>query len=67
MFSLRLGPDELAAVRDVAREYDVPAGALVRGWILQQLTARRAAPTDTAAVVDRLEADVATLRKLITS
>lgn len=68
MFSLRLNPDELAAVQDLAKANDVPASALVRGWIVQRLAAQRGAPTDdTAAVVDRLEADVRTLRKLVTS
>lgn len=67
MFSLRLNPDELAAVQDLASESDVPASALVRGWIVQRLAAERSAPTDTAAVVERLEADVRTLRKLVAS
>jgi hypothetical protein len=40
---------------------------LVRGWIMQRLAAERSAPTDTAAVVERLEADVRTLRKLVAS
>lgn len=65
--TLRLNPDELAAVQALALERDVPASALVRGWIMQQLGAERRAPTDTAAVVDRLEADVRTLRKLVAS
>lgn len=65
MLSLRLNPDELAAVQALARERGVPASALVRGWIVQRLAAERSAPTDTAAVVDRLEADVRTLRKLV--
>jgi len=67
MFSLRLNPDELTAVQDLARESDIPASALVRGWIVQRLAAERSAPTDTATVVDRLEADVRTLRKLVGS
>ncbi len=67
MFSLRLNPDEMAAVQDLAHESNVPASALVRGWITQRLAAERNAPTDTATVVDRLEADVRTLRKLVTS
>lgn len=67
MLSLRLNPDELAAVQDLARASNVPASALVRGWITQRLAAERNAPTDTAAVVDRLEADVRTLRRLVAS
>jgi hypothetical protein len=66
-FSLRLNPDELAAVQELAHDRDVPAAALVRGWIVQRLAAERSAPTDAAADVDRLEADVRTLRKLVAS
>ncbi len=66
-FSLRLNPDELAGVQDLARAHGVPASTLVRGWIVQRLAAERNAPTDTAAIVDRLEADVRTLRKLVAS
>lgn len=66
-FSLRLNPDELAAVQDLAGERGVRASALVRGWIVQRLAAERNAPSDTAMVVERLEADVRTLRKLVAS
>ncbi len=67
MLSLRLNPEELAAVQDLAHERDVPASALVRGWITQRLAAERSASTDTAAIVARLEDDVRTLRKLVAS
>ncbi len=67
MFSLRLVPEEMAEVQALAHDSGVPASALVRGWITQRLAAERNAPTDTAAVVDRIEADVRTLRKLVTS
>jgi hypothetical protein len=67
MFSLRLNPEELAAVQRLARDSDVPASALVRGWIVQRLEAELSTPTDTAAVVERLEADVRALRKLVAS
>lgn len=66
-FSVRLNPDELAEVQAVADERGIPASTLVRGWIVRQLAAERRTPTDTAAVVDRLEADVAALRRLIAS
>lgn len=66
-FSLRLNPEELAEVQAVANDRGVPASTLVRGWIVRQLAAERTAPTDTAAVVERLEADVRTLRKLVAS
>jgi len=44
MLSLRLNPDELKAVQELARQREVPASALVRGWILQRLATRRAPP-----------------------
>ncbi len=66
-FSLRLNPNELADLQYLAREQGVPASALVRSWILKWLAAERDAPTGTAAMVDRLEADVRTLRKLVAS
>ncbi len=67
MFSLRLNPDELTALQELAREREVPASALVRGWITQRITAEHNAPSTTAAAVDQLEADVRTLRKLVAS
>ena len=67
MLSLRLNPDELTAVHSLAREHDIPASALVRGWILQHLAQADSTPTDTATAVDRLEADVRALRRLVAS
>jgi transposase-like protein len=67
MLSLRLNPDELTAVHALAREHNIPASALVRGWILQHLAPHDSTPTDTAEAVDRLEADVRALRRLVAS
>lgn len=67
MFSLRLNPDELAAVQALAEEQDVPASTLVRGWIVRQLAAEQAGTADTTAMLDRLETDVRVLRKLVAS
>jgi hypothetical protein len=67
MFSLRLTPDELAAVQDLAEDQGVPASTLVRGWIVRQLAAEHAGAADTAAILDRLETDVRVLRKLVAS
>ena len=67
MFSLRLNPDELAAVQELADDAHVPASALVRGWITQRIAAERGATSDAAAVVDQLEADVRKLRRLVAS
>ena len=65
MFSLRLNPDELAAVQRLAAERDVPASALVRGWIVQRIAVEGSADREAASVVQRLEADVHRLRELI--
>jgi hypothetical protein len=67
MFSLRLNPDELAAVQALAEDQGVPASTLVRGWIVRQLAAEHAGAADTAAMLDRLETDVRVLRKLVAS
>jgi hypothetical protein len=65
MFSLRLNPNELAELQALAEARGVPASTLVRGWILQRLTAERGTPDDTAMMLDRLENDVRVLRKLV--
>jgi hypothetical protein len=67
MFSLRLNPDELTALHELAREREVPASALVRGWIMQHVAAEHNAPSTTAAALERLEADVRALRNLVAS
>lgn len=67
MFSLRLNPDELAAVQALAEDQGVPASTLVRGWIVRQLAAEQAGGADTAAMLDRLETDVRVLRRLVAS
>jgi hypothetical protein len=67
MFSLRLNPDELAAVQALAEDQGVPASTLVRGWIVRQLAAERGGAADTDAALDRLETDVRALRKLLVS
>lgn len=66
-FSLRLNPEELAELQALAADRGIPASTLARGWIVRQLAAEHNAPDDTTLVVERLEADVRTLRKLVTS
>lgn len=67
MFSLRLNPDELAAVQALAEAQGVPASTLARGWIVQQLAAQSTGTDNAAAMLDRLETDVRVLRKLVAS
>lgn len=61
--AVRLAPDDVAAIEALANELDVPVSALLRGWILNALTARREESPSTA--LDRLTADVQRLRELI--
>ncbi len=67
MFSLRLNPEELATVQALAEAQGVPTSSLVRGWIVQRLAAENDRPSDTAAMLDRLETDVRVLRRLVAS
>lgn len=67
MFSLRLNPDELAAVQALAEAQGVPASTLARGWIVQRLAAESNGPNDAAMMLDRIETDVRVLRKLVAS
>lgn len=62
-----LNPAALAAIQNLARERDVPAFALLRGWIVQRFAAEYNPLADAAAAVERLEADVRTFRKLTVS
>lgn len=61
--AIRLAPDDVAAIESLARRLDVPTSTLLRGWILDALTARREESASTA--LDRLTADVQRLRELI--
>jgi hypothetical protein len=56
-----------AELQAAAEARAVPASTLARGWIMQRLVAERGAPSDTAAMFDRLENDVRLLRKLVDS
>ena len=61
--AVRLAAEDVAAIEALAHELDVPVSALLRGWILGGLTARREESASTA--LDRLTADVQRLRELI--
>ncbi|MBN9611801.1 MAG: hypothetical protein J0I11_21110 [Actinobacteria bacterium] len=67
MFSLRLREDELAGIHELAMAADVPASAMVRGWIAERLASERSASATTAALIDRIESDVRALRKSVAS
>jgi hypothetical protein len=59
----RVSPEDLHAIEALATELDVPVSALVRGWVLAGLNARKAESLTTA--LDRITADVQRLRELV--
>lgn len=59
----RVSPEHLAAIEDLAGQLDVPVSALVRGWILAGLNARKDETVQSA--IERLSADVQRLRELV--
>ncbi|MGH3979943.1 MAG: hypothetical protein ACRDRZ_13245 [Pseudonocardiaceae bacterium] len=61
--AVRLAPDDVAAIEALADQLDVPISALLRGWILDALTAKREESVATA--LDRLTADIQRLRELV--
>jgi predicted DNA-binding ribbon-helix-helix protein len=60
--SVRLPADAFAEIEAIAKEHDLPIGALIRGWVLRALAAER--DLTLADAVDRLAADVDRLRRL---
>ncbi|MPZ63269.1 MAG: hypothetical protein GEU93_18685 [Propionibacteriales bacterium] len=62
--SVRLPADALAEIESIAKQHDVPVGALIRGWVLASLAAER--DTTLADAVNRLAVDVDRLRRLAT-
>jgi hypothetical protein len=59
----RLTPEDVAEVEALADRLDVPVSALLRGWILAGLAAKK--EESVAAALDRLSADVQRLRELV--
>ncbi len=62
VLSVRLNPDEFEELARYAGALDVPASALVRGWILDQLQAGSESPRRT---VERMARDLEQLRRQI--
>lgn len=59
----RVSPEHLAAIEALAGQLDVPVLALLRGWILAGLNARKEETVQTA--IERLSADVQRLREIV--
>jgi hypothetical protein len=61
VYSVRLAPDEVAAINQAADAAGVSASTLVRGWVLQGLAAQQ--DETPAAIVAQLAHDVDRLRR----
>jgi len=59
----RVSPEHLAAIEALAGQLDVPVLALLPGWILAGLNARKEETVQTA--IERLSADVQRLREIV--
>lgn len=62
VLSVRLNPSEFAELASYAASLDVPASALARGWILDQLRGNGQSVQQT---IDRLARDIQQLRHQI--
>ena len=62
-YTLRLSPDTVDELERLAKDLDVPASTVARGFILQGLAEQRG--TSVSTLVDRLAADLARLRRLL--
>jgi hypothetical protein len=58
-----LSYDTIEEIERLAKELDLPASALVRGFVLEGLAAQRR--DSVSALIDRLGADLARLRRLV--
>jgi hypothetical protein len=61
--AVRLATDDVAAIEALAGKLDIPMSALLRGWILDGLAAKREESVATA--LDRVTADRQRLRELV--
>ncbi|MBO0840340.1 MAG: hypothetical protein J2O49_05940 [Sciscionella sp.] len=60
--SVRLPEGEFAEIERIAREADVPVGALIRGWVLSALARER--DTSLRTAIDHLAGEAERLRRL---
>lgn len=61
--AVRLAPDDVVAIEELAAAMGVPASTVIRGWIRQGLAASR--DTTVTAALDQITADVQRLRGLV--
>jgi Ribbon-helix-helix protein, copG family len=63
VFSIRLDPNDLAAIEAIARKMDVPVSALIRGWVLRGMTEH--GDGSLSNMVERLRVDIDRLQELL--
>ncbi|CCG05409.1 hypothetical protein [Blastococcus saxobsidens] len=63
VFSVRLDPNDIAAIETIARRMDVPVSTLVRGWILRGMVEHDNGSLSN--IVERLQVDVKRLGELL--
>lgn len=62
MLSLRVPPDAMTEIEQLAQKRDVPISALVRGWILEGLAA---SANSVPRTIDKIEAELSRLRGMV--
>jgi hypothetical protein len=60
---VRLAPQDVAQIEQLAKAMNVRTSTLIRGWIQQRLAARDENTIDS--VIDQISADVQRLRELV--
>ena len=61
--AVRLSPEDVAAIDQLAESMGESASVLIRGWIQQGLAAKAEGTIDSA--IDQISADVQRLRELV--
>ena len=62
MLSLRVPPDAMVEIEQLAQKRDLPVSALVRGWILEGLAA---SANSVPRTIDKIEAELSRLRGMV--
>lgn len=63
VFSIRLDPDDIETIEQIARRMDVPTTALVRGWVLRGMAEH--GDESLASAVERVRVDLERVRELL--
>ncbi|MBP2368418.1 DUF6290 family protein [Pseudonocardia parietis] len=58
VYSVRLNPDEVAALQEYAETAGLPASTLVRSWIIERIRANGATPDLRKIIHDEVQAAV---------